>query len=69
MVKPLNRREMATSSFAHLALASMLHAEYASGGAVSVLHHPPRARRVIQLFMGGAASHLDLWAWYGSFAL
>jgi hypothetical protein len=28
-----------------------------SGG---VLHHPPRARRVVQLFMAGAASHLDL---------
>ena len=24
------------------------------------LHHAPRAKRVIQLFMGGAASHLDL---------
>ena len=23
--------------------------------------HPARAKRVIQLFMGGAASHLDLW--------
>jgi len=26
-----------------------------------VLHHPARARRVVQLFMGGAASHIDLW--------
>ncbi len=26
-----------------------------------VLHHPPRAKRVVQLFMAGAASHLDLW--------
>ena len=24
------------------------------------LHHPPRAKRVIQLFMAGAASHVDL---------
>ncbi len=24
-----------------------------------VLHHPPRAKRVVQLFMGGACSHLD----------
>jgi hypothetical protein len=23
-------------------------------------HHPPKAKRVIQLFMGGAASHIDL---------
>jgi len=29
-------------------------------GAVQVLHHPPRAKRVVQLFMAGAASHLDL---------
>ncbi len=31
------------------------------GGVLKVLHHPPRARRVVQLFMGGAASHVDLW--------
>ena len=24
------------------------------------LHHAPKAKRVIQLFMGGAASHVDL---------
>ncbi len=29
-------------------------------GALKVLHHPPRAKRVVQLFMGGAASHIDL---------
>lgn len=32
-----------------------------TGGVMGVLHHPPKARRVVQLFMGGAASHLDLW--------
>ena len=32
-----------------------------AGGAVQVLHHPPRAKRVVQLFMAGAASHIDLW--------
>lgn len=26
-----------------------------------VLHHPPKAKRVVQLFMSGAASHIDLW--------
>jgi len=26
-----------------------------------VLHHPPKAKRVVQLFMAGAASHIDLW--------
>jgi len=25
------------------------------------LHHKPRAKRVVQLFMAGGASHLDLW--------
>ncbi|MFK7820635.1 MAG: DUF1501 domain-containing protein, partial [Planctomycetaceae bacterium] len=29
--------------------------------AVGVLHHPAKAKRVIRLFMAGAASHLDLW--------
>jgi hypothetical protein len=29
----------------------------ASGG---ILHHPPKATRVVQLFMAGAASHIDL---------
>jgi hypothetical protein len=30
------------------------------GGAVQVLHRPPQAKRVVQLFMAGAASHIDL---------
>ncbi len=30
------------------------------GGAVRVLHHPAKAKRVVQLFMAGAASHIDL---------
>jgi hypothetical protein len=48
-----------------IALASLLDGDRllgATGAPVSgVLHHPPRAKRVVQLFMGGAASHLDLW--------
>jgi len=55
--------------FGALALAAMLHAGESgaapqnpgTGGELRVLHHPPRARRIVQLFMGGAASHLDLW--------
>lgn len=39
-----------------LALTDLLAQE----GAVSNLHHPPKAKRVIQLFMAGAASHVDL---------
>ena len=49
-----------------IALASMLGgdpltANAANGALGGVLHHPPKAKRVIQLFMSGAASHIDLW--------
>jgi hypothetical protein len=30
-----------------------------AGGHLQILHHPAKAKRVVQLFMGGAASHLD----------
>ena len=46
-----------------MALAMLLCEEAArssSGGVVSPLHHPARAKRVVQLFMAGGASHLDL---------
>ena len=57
--------------FGSLALATMLGAESihaaegevasdGKGGVLRTLHHAPKAKRVIQLFMGGAASHLDL---------
>ena len=67
----IDRRAMLRQSgagFGSLALASMLWNDSAAatsnagtGGVVKVLHHPPKATRVVQLFMGGAASHLDLW--------
>lgn len=69
----LGRRDFLMQSgagFGSLALASMLLADDAggaatrnkgTGGVLKVLHHPPKAARVVQLFMGGAASHLDLW--------
>lgn len=46
-----------------MAVADMLSAEAAgdSRDRVKHLHHPPKAKRVVQLFMAGAASHLDLW--------
>ena len=59
----------AGGGFAGVALATMLQNEggvdvdasqASTGGVVEVLHHPPKATRVVQLFMGGAASHLDL---------
>lgn len=63
-----SRRELlshASSGFGAMALAAMLQDDaggsLTSSGAVEALHHPPKAKRVVQLFMGGAASHLDLW--------
>lgn len=32
-----------------------------TSGASSLLHHPAKAKRVIQIFCPGAASHVDLW--------
>ena len=48
-----------------IALAGMLGRDGALASTASTrepigLHHAPKAKRVIQLFMGGAASHLDL---------
>jgi len=61
----LDRRELlghATHGFAGLALALLLREEAtaSSRGAVPLLHHRPKARRVVQLFMAGAASPIDL---------
>jgi hypothetical protein len=63
----LHRRQflsMSGQGFGALALAAMLNgeeqAEASSGGVLSSLHYPPRAKRVVQLFMSGAASHIDL---------
>tara|TARA_B100000683_G_scaffold80910_1_gene79752 strand:- start:330 stop:1814 length:1485 start_codon:yes stop_codon:yes gene_type:complete len=61
---PLNRRDFLWQSgggLGGLALTAMLGREplLAKGVLSGTLHHPPKAKRVIQLFMGGAASHLD----------
>lgn len=68
---PISRRNLLNqvgNGFAGLALHAMLQSEAQAGDshatnarAIGVLHHPPRAKRVIQLFMAGAASHIDLW--------
>lgn len=58
-----SRREFLQTSgsgFGALALASMLNRDAEASGVLKLLHHPPKAKRVVQLFMGGAASHLDL---------
>ena len=61
-----NRRRFlqnAATGFGGLALAAMLQREAGGqeAGTLEVLHHPAKAKRVVQLFMAGAASHIDLW--------
>ena len=65
-ITSISRREFLRRSgggFGTVALAALLGDE--ALGASSVIHpsvtHPAKAKRVIQLFMSGAASHLDLW--------
>jgi hypothetical protein len=71
---PVTRREFLWRSgggLGGIALTSLLGRENLLEGAepdpaarsvqhAPVPHHPPRAKRVIQLFMAGAASHIDL---------
>ena len=60
----LDRRQWlsrAASGFGSMALSMMLRRDACAGGVIDVLHHPAKARRVVQLFMAGAASHIDLW--------
>lgn len=55
-----NRRQFLstlTGSFTGLALSDLLAREGTL--ATNGLHHPPKAKRVVQLFMAGAASHVD----------
>ena len=69
--RTLSRRAFlrGTTGLGGLALASLLDPSILAGtaaspamvpGALKVLHHPARARRVIYLFQSGAPSHLDL---------
>jgi hypothetical protein len=59
----MRRRDLLFSGFAGLALAELLARDAvvnAGLGRIKTPHHPPRAKRVIQLFMAGAASHVDM---------
>jgi Protein of unknown function (DUF1501) len=68
-----NRRDFLWQSahgFGAVALASMLQAEslqaadatvVGSGAVLKQLHQPAKAKRIVQLFMSGAASQIDLW--------
>jgi Protein of unknown function (DUF1501) len=51
-------RETATG-LTGVALMQLLGDE--AGAAQQIQHHPPRAKRVLQIFCPGAASHVDLW--------
>jgi hypothetical protein len=46
-----------------IALSDMMLSDQArgSGGALSALHHPPKAKRVIYLFQAGGPSQIDTW--------
>jgi hypothetical protein len=64
---PVSRRDFlwnAGGGLGGIALASLFQREilYAAGSTESTvrLHHPAKAKRVVQFFMAGAASHLDL---------
>ena len=53
-----------TSTFGGLALTDLLVNEASSALSLKpspLPHHRPKAKRVIQLFMAGAASHVDMW--------
>ena len=70
MTRPLSRRDWLAASgsgFGSIALSALLAGERggdarAAGVAAGAGGHvfPPRVTRVVQLFMAGAASHLDL---------
>jgi hypothetical protein len=51
--------QRAGGGFGALALAQLLAGESAANGVTDGLHHSPKARRVIQLFMNGGVSQMD----------
>lgn len=62
---PSTRRQLLKQSavgFGHLAFASLLAGESSTAGEATsppLPHHPPRAKRVVFLFMKGGPSHVD----------
>lgn len=70
LLRPISRREFLWSSgggLGGIALACLLEPQRllaATKSSQGVLsnggHHPARAKRVVQMFMGGAASHVDM---------
>ena len=65
-VTAMNRRDFLFCSgggLGGIALASLLGQEslLAATPTSGILHAPAKAKRVVQLFMAGAASHVDMW--------
>ena len=68
MEQQFNRRRLlcdvlnfGSAGFGAIALSTLLHQETFAETNTQIVHHPAKAKRVVQLFMGGAASHIDLW--------
>jgi hypothetical protein len=62
MTRAINRRdflEHAGGGFGSLALAHLLGSDSWANALVGGIHHPPKAKRVIQLFMNGGVSQMD----------
>ncbi len=56
----MDRRHFLFSGFAGLALHDRLCRDTAWGNSAGLPHHPPKVKRVVQLFMAGGASPIDL---------
>ena len=49
------------TALAGMGLIELLDERAHAATAIRGTHHPPKARRVLQIFCPGAASHMDLW--------
>lgn len=69
VLSDLSRRKFlgnVTTALAGISLAELVgdntaFAEAAAAGTTMKAHHAPKAKRVLQIFCPGAASHMDLW--------
>ena len=52
---------LAAVGLTHLQAGGVLGSMSDAGSELSAAHHVPRAKRVLQIFCPGAASHIDLW--------
>ncbi|MGB7343631.1 MAG: DUF1501 domain-containing protein [Pirellulaceae bacterium] len=50
-----------TTGLAATGLVNLLASDSAANFHAGQTHHPPKAKRVLQIFCPGAASHMDLW--------